>query len=307
MSSEEGSKHTSNKEENSRRKTDYKDDVEDEESHDDKDSSDNVFDIKNLISFLKNKKITTVAIYLLDRNVSSILVRYDEQPLELLIYIPGKFQIRVAKREYLSIPVYNLEDDDDEDNSDQNPTLFNNQVRSEVVKNQKIYRNKALERFAPLLAKSKIKLAYLDKNYMNIIKYTNKVTSFLISNQNNEVGFYYTIDLDSFYALVKDIVIEVSNVEKTLNDTTFLRLQELIDSNKMSLNNFNTEVNKQGPLEVKKKYQNRTTLLTKVAEYKAEKRGVAIDLINELRKDNLKQMFKYEFIANVSNEYKNLE
>jgi len=274
----------------------------------DDEQEDDVFELKNLITFFERHNIKTNALFVLDKSISAILIEYKQFPLQLLVYIPSKFEIRISGSEYLQIATYNIEQDDEDELF--NPSLFQNQIQTEITKNQKLNRTKALQRFLPLISSSKIKLSYLDKNYLNIVKYNNDIVSYLCSNPNNFIGFYYTVDLESFYTLANSMEKEIEGVEKALNNAVFIKLEQLIEDNKKAFNKMYTDLQTNSPITQKKKFEHRMNLLNQVQNSKTistttKEKGVAIS--NIIRKDNFKQMFKLEFLANALNEFKNME
>jgi hypothetical protein len=266
---------------------------------------DEIFDINNTIKFFERQKIQTTGLFVLEKSVIGIMIRYIETAIELFIYVPSKYEIRVNKRDFLSIPVYNIEEDDDEETS--NTTLFQNQIATEITKHKKINTTKALQRFLPLIQTSKIKFSYLDKNFLIIMKKNNDIISFLSTNQIVNTGFFYTLDLEMFYTLSKDIANEIKRTEEGLNSSVYIKLEQLIEGNKQYLTKLNDELNTTSPEKMRKKFDSRMLALGKLSSQNEEKKEAALSIMNEVRKDNFKQMFKLEYLANVLNDLKYLE
>lgn len=269
-----------------------------------------VFDINHLIRFFERNKIETRALYSIEKSIKAILIKYMNDPMELLVYVPSKYDIRVTKKDYTAISRFNLEDDDDDDEiqaqKSMNPSLFNNQVAVDIVKAQRLNSMKALERFLPLLNNSKVKISYMDRSFVTFMKNKSDIVSYLCSNRNDQIGYFYTVDLDTFYALQNELLKEVALIENELNNSVYIKLEFLIETNKELLTKLHDDMQKTTPKQVKVRYDNRMSALKKISTNEAKK-SVALDVMNEVRKDNFKQMFKLEYLANVLNELKYME
>ncbi len=258
-----------------------------------------VFLISTLIEVLKKQRIEVKGIFAFETRCVFIHCLFTFQGLEMLLYIPSKYEIRTEKN--LGIPVYSLNEETEDDGSQPPPeSLF---ISTTQVNTQKIKINKqrGLNRFIPIFASSKYKIAYVENYFLTFINRHNSIDGFLMSSPSGLKGYYLTIDLQNFYTLGNRLVDDILAQQDMMTRGVFNKLDSEIQKSKENIKKAETLLNTIKPKDSLEQYTTRVKKINAVItdQSKAVK---ASELMCKIRLDHFKTMFEIENIAYILSE-----
>ena len=267
---------------------------EDEEEDDEPQTS--VFKITNLISLFTKHDIKIQSIFVRRRRIKFLIVTV--QNFTIGLHMPAKYEMYMERP--LGIGTYELVEDDEEDDQD---TLFYNKLPIESLRREKISKIKSLHRFLPLITESEIKIMNVSKYFIVYIDQQNTVQNFILSNPIGETGYYYLMDLQFLFKNLNKVNDDLVKFEKAFNDAVYDRLSTEVQNTKVNLKKVAKRVYELKPLDEKKLFNEK---LTKIMKYvKIDKhREKANKVLAEVRSKNLNAMFDMENVTYVLREFK---
>jgi hypothetical protein len=256
-----------------------------------------VFLISTFIDVLKNQRIEVRGLFAFDTRCVFVHCFYPHAGLEILIYIPSRYEIRTEKN--LGIPIYSLIEDEEEE-VPVGDTLFvsNSQVN---VQKMKTVRQKGLNRFVPIFAGSKYKIAYVDTYFVTFINRHNTLDGFSMSSPCPTKGYFLTIDLQTFYTLGAQLVEDAAVQQEMISKGVFGKLEAEFQKSKASLVKAEKMVAATNPKDSLEKYKSRAAKL-KTLLSDPVKQPKAAELMNKIRLEHFSSMFEMENLAFILSE-----
>jgi len=258
------------------------------------------FLISVLIDVLKKQKINVEGIFAFDTRTVFIHCVFVQSGLDLLLYIPSKYEIRTEKN--LGIPIFNLSSDENDDVEDKPPadSLFISTTNVNIER-LKLTRQKGLNRFIPIFSSSKYKIAYVDNYFLTFINRHNSIDGFMMSSPCGLKGYYLTIDLQNFYIIGPKIVDDINVQLDMMSKAVFNKLDSEITKSKDHIKRATDMLDKINPKQTLDQHNTRTKKLIPLLNdgAKSEK---AITLMRRIRAEMFKSMFEIENIAYVLSE-----
>ena len=135
-----------------------------------------VFKVSTLLNHLKKQNIDIRATFSYENRVVFLFISYRDLGLNMMIYVPSKYNIVAEKS--IGLPSYELGIDEDESKGEE--SIFINETVSTAVRKSRKEKTSSLLRFVPLLAEQPYKLMYIDDYYMVYIDRHNEVASFIL-------------------------------------------------------------------------------------------------------------------------------
>lgn len=276
-----------------------------DDNRDNDESEDEVeeYPINNLIKYFSMNNIGIHGIFSYEGRVVFIFIHYINTGLDLFIYIPSKYYIKVddSVKNFLHISLRKDED------SAIDKSLF---INSKYINNRRMIET-TLDRFRPLLEDSSCKISYVDKEILVYVdRYNSGIDSFSFNIPFNRKGFYFIIDLENFYKSAKGLEKEINNLELLLNTKIYKvydrELKDLSDTLKElseNVKNFNGEKQNQT-------YSNRLKRVNEVITRNIQGGKTTTDctqLISRIREDNFNSLFYFENVIHFLNEIKELK
>ena len=285
-------------------KSRYEDDEDDREARDDdrdrdeEDDRGSRYKISNLISLFNKHNISLNTIFTYSKRVMILQVIHDNY--EYCLYIPSKYEMYVDRS--LGIPTYELADDDEQE--DEQDTLFYNRLPIETLRRAKTSKSKSLSRFLPLVTESPIKMVYIDQRFVTYITRANEIDSLLLMSPLNYSGGYYIMtDLEFFFKNLMRLSDEFGKFERALNDAVYDRLTTELDTAKAAMAKAQKLLSTLDPKQEKIKFLHNLGHLNKFYNQDQTKEK-ARTLMIKARNNNLNKMFEIENITYVMKEFK---
>ena len=254
------------------------------------------YKISNLISLFNKNNIALQAIFTYDRRVMLLLIVHGS--FNYAIYIPSRYEMFIDRS--LGIAVYELNDDEEEEQQD---TLFYNRLPIENVRRVKASKAKALQRFLPLVEESPIKMLYIEEYFVTYITRSNEVDSLMIMSPFKGSGYFYLTDLEFFFKNLAKLHDEFARFERALNEAVYDRLTTELDSAKVAIMKAQKMVTSIKPKETKQKFLGAVGKLNKYLTVDKHQEKARKWLL-KLRNNNLNKMFEIEHVTYVMKEFK---
>jgi len=274
----------------------------DEKNYDSSEDEDEEFPIINLIKYFNTNNIAISGILSYESRVIFIFLHYLNSGLDLLLYIPSKYYIKVdsSVKNYLHISL-KVEDEESPHNS-----IF---INSKVTFNRKLYED-MFNRYKPLLEESYYKMCHIDKELLVYINRYNDIESYSFNSPFNKEGFYYMIDLENFYKVSTNIEKELMNIDIMYTSKVYKTIDIELSNMKIDVSEIENEIR---TFSSNKKISQYTDRMKKVndilANNKAGNKSVqdCTMLISKIREDNLKNIFGMEMIIKFLKDYKEIK
>jgi hypothetical protein len=289
------------------RDPDYKDNdyYEDNKYRDDDESEDDTeeYPINNLIKYLSANKIGIHGIFSYEGRVVFIFVHYIQTGLDLFIYVPSKYYIKVDEsvKNFLHISLRK------EEEPSVDKSLF---INSRYINNRKMIET-SFDRIRPLLEDSSCKISYIDKEIMVYIDRHNEgVDSFSFNTPFNRKGFYFIVDLENFYKGGKGLEKEIHNLELLLNTKIYKVYDRELKDLSNTLSDLITSVKNFSGDKQSSTFSSRVKRVNDVIVKNLQNGKTVTDctqVMSKIREDNFNNIFYYENIIHFLNEIKELK
>jgi hypothetical protein len=283
--------------------SDKYDDQDDKYRDDEEDDDTEEYPINNLIKYFSANQISIHGIFSYEGRVVFLFIQYVQSGLDLFIYIPSKYYIKVddSVKNFLHISLRK----DEYDAVDK--SLF---INSKYINNRHMI-EKSFYRMKPLLEDSNCKIVYVDKELLIYIDRHNEgVDTFNFNTPFNRKGFYFIVDLENFYKGGKGLEKEINNLELLLNTKIYKVYDKELKDVSSILSQLSDTVKK---FEAEKQTQTYVNRLKKVNEIMGKNiqsgktTTDCVQLISRIREDNFNNIFFYEKIIHFLNEIKELK
>ena len=257
------------------------------------------YKISNLISLFNKNGIELQTIFTHHKRV--MMVQVLQEGFSYFVYIPSKYEMYIDRS--LGIATYEMSDDDEQQEEDQD-TLFYNKLPIQNLRRAKTSKSKSLLRFLPLVTESPIKMMYIDEYFVTYISRHNEVDSLiLLSPFKASPGYFFLTDLEFFFKNLTKIIDELGKFERAFNEAVYNRLSVEVDTATASIAKAQKLVASLQPKKEKKEFVN---AVTKLYKYSTEEkhREKALKMLVSIRNRNLNKIFDIENVTYVMKEFK---
>lgn len=258
-----------------------------------------VFKVSTLLNHLRKQNIDIKAIYAYENRIVFLYISYRDIGLELLIYVPSKYNIQAEKS--IGLPSYELALDDDESKGED--SIFINETVSTAVRKARKEKTSSLLRFVPLLAEQPYKIVYVDDYYMIYIDRHNEVSSFILSSPPLYKGYFFMTDMEYFLKSTgHKIYNEIRHREKALSETVYNKINISMIDNRATLVQLQQQFREMNPEKSKLLYSQRVHKLDGILS--RGKNPECVKITNKLRNENFENMFDMEKFVHILNSLK---
>jgi hypothetical protein len=270
------------------------DDHHEEDDHDDERTT--KYKLSNLITLFHKSGIKLLSIFTYSKRVMLLQILHNE--FEYCLYIPSKYEMYIDRSS--GIPTYEMADD--EEDAEEEDTLFYNGLPIQNLRREKKSKSKSLARFMPLVTESPFKMIYIDESFVSYITRNNEIDSLLLVAPFKTSGYFYLTDLEFFFKNLNRVTDEMQRFERALNDAVYDKLTTEIDSAKKAVQNAQKMLATLNPKAEKAQFAAKVTKLNKYVKH-PKYQAKASKMLIKLRNQNLDKMFDLEHLAYVMKEF----